>query len=68
MEVCKELITLSKEFNSYGHNLYIVGGYVRDKLMGIESHDIDFCITGMNEEKFMSLFPYAFKKGKFAIK
>ena len=29
MEVCEELLTLSKEFNKKGHKLYIVGGYVR---------------------------------------
>jgi len=56
---------MAKEISKNSGRLYYVGGYVRDKLMGIESHDIDFCITGMNENKFMSLFPHAFKKGKF---
>ena len=60
-----DFIELARKISENGGRLYFVGGYVRDKLMGIESHDIDFCITGMNEEKFMSLFPYAFKKGKF---
>lgn len=27
------------------HKLYVVGGYVRDKLLGIESKDIDFCFV-----------------------
>ncbi|MBE5813339.1 MAG: HD domain-containing protein [Clostridiales bacterium] len=58
-------IEMARIISANGGRLYFVGGYVRDKLMGIESHDIDFCITGMNEDKFMSLFPYAFKKGKF---
>lgn len=56
---------MARKISENDGRLYFVGGYVRDKLMGIESHDIDFCITGMNEDKFMSLFPYAFKKGKF---
>ena len=32
--------------------LYVVGGYVRDKLLGIESKDIDFCfvINQLNEQ------------------
>ncbi len=29
-------------------NLYLVGGYVRDELMGIKSKDIDFCVE-LNE-------------------
>lgn len=60
-----DFIEIAKKISQNDGRLYFVGGYVRDKLMGIESHDIDFCITGMNEDKFMSLFPYAFKKGKF---
>lgn len=43
MELCEELITLSKEFNKKGHPLYIVGGFVRDNLLGIDSTDIDIC-------------------------
>ena len=43
MEVCEELLTLSKEFNKNGYKLYIVGGYVRDNLLGITSTDIDIC-------------------------
>ena len=43
MEVCKELVTLSDEFNKRGHKLYIVGGYVRDSLLGINNPDIDIC-------------------------
>jgi len=41
MEVCEELEILSKEFNKHGHKLYIVGGYVRNHLLGIPSDDID---------------------------
>ena len=43
MELCEELITLSKEFNKKGHPLYIVGGFVRDSLLGQVSPDIDIC-------------------------
>lgn len=41
MEVCKELIALAKEFNKAHSTLYIVGGYVRDSLLGLTSQDID---------------------------
>lgn len=29
---------------------YIVGGFVRDKLLGIESRDIDYCVVGAKPE------------------
>ena len=34
MEVCNELRKLAKEFESRGHRLYIVGGYIRNFLLG----------------------------------
>ena len=34
-------IEILKKINDYGYLGYIVGGYVRDKLLGIESNDID---------------------------
>ena len=50
MEVCEELLTLSKEFNNKGHKLYIVGGYVRDSLLGLHNEDIDICSSMPCEE------------------
>lgn len=29
---------------------YIVGGYVRDKLLGIDSRDVDYCVVGATPE------------------
>lgn len=43
MEVCKELEILAEEFNKKNATLYIVGGYVRDSLLGLENEDIDIC-------------------------
>ncbi len=54
MEVLEELLTLSKEFNSKGHKLYIVGGYVRDSLLGLHNEDIDIC-SSMPCEDVMKL-------------
>ena len=39
----KYLDELSRIFASHGHTLYIVGGYVRDALLGYVSDDIDIC-------------------------
>jgi len=38
------------------YQIYIVGGYVRDKLMGIKSNDIDFCfIIKQNENQNITI-------------
>lgn len=55
----------AKKIKENGGRLYYVGGYVRDKLMGKTSKDIDFCVTGISQETFLSLFPNAFIKGAF---
>ncbi len=48
--------------------LYLVGGAVRDKITGMNSHDEDYCVTGISASKFKELFPEAFARGKaFAI-
>ena len=49
MEVCEELVKLAKEFNKHKATLYIVGGYVRDGLMGFSNQDIDIA-SALNEE------------------
>lgn len=38
---------------------YIVGGYNRDKIMGLKPKDIDYCVVGSNPEEMISL---GFKK------
>ena len=50
MEVCNELKTLSYEFNKLGHKLYIVGGYVRDNILGLPSEDIDITSSMPTDE------------------
>ena len=41
---------LSDIFLRHGHTLYIVGGYVRDALLGFESDDIDICSDALPED------------------
>ena len=41
---------LSDIFSRHGHTLYIVGGYVRDALLGFESDDIDICSDALPED------------------
>ena len=41
-----------------GYEAYVVGGYVRDLLLGISSYDIDIC-TNATPKELMSIFPSA---------
>lgn len=47
-----------------GGNLYLVGGAIRDKLLGIVNHDEDYCVTGLSFEEFKRIFPEAIVRGK----
>jgi tRNA nucleotidyltransferase/poly(A) polymerase len=46
----KYLDELSRIFADNGHTLYIVGGYVRDALLGYLSDDIDICSDALPEK------------------
>ena len=48
-------------FNDNGYEAYIVGGFVRDYLLGVESHDIDIT-TNCPYELILTLFKSGFKK------
>ena len=41
---------LSQEFFKHGHDLFIVGGYIRDFLLGYEGSDIDICSKATPEQ------------------
>lgn len=45
-------------------NGYLVGGAVRDKLAGLAPKDNDYCVTGLDQSTFESLFPAALLQGK----
>lgn len=47
-----------------GGRLYLVGGAVRDELLGIKNYDEDYCVTGITHDEFVSLFPESFCRGK----
>lgn len=54
IELSKEIILLSKLFTSAGHQLYLVGGAVRDALMGLPPKDIDLA-TDADPDKIIDL-------------
>lgn len=60
--------SIADKIKNAGGNLYLVGGAVRDRLLGKETHDEDYCVTGISYEKFQELFPEAHIRGKaFAV-
>ncbi len=44
--------------------LYLVGGAVRDGLLGMKVKDEDYCVVGLSHEQFVKLFPEAISRGK----
>lgn len=59
-----EIMEIAKTIKENGGNLYLVGGAVRDKYLGIEPKDKDYCVTGLTDKEFEKIFPKAIKTGK----
>jgi len=55
---------IANKIKENGGTLYLVGGAVRDKLLGNEIHDKDYCVTGITATQFKQLFPESFLRGK----
>jgi tRNA nucleotidyltransferase (CCA-adding enzyme) len=50
-------------FKVLSHKTFMVGGAIRNELMGKKAHDFDFVIADTSEEEFMKVFPEAKKVG-----
>lgn len=48
--VSKELAELESVFSGHGYKIYLVGGAVRDHLLGISNHDYDFTTDAEPQE------------------
>ena len=59
-----EILEIAKRIEQTGGNLYLVGGAVRDKLLGKACYDEDFCVTGLSKEEFEKIFPESVCRGK----
>lgn len=46
----EEALQLLKKINSYGFSAYIIGGFPRDKYLGVENNDIDICTNMIPDE------------------
>ena len=53
LETIKQVLEV---MNHYGYQSYVVGGYVRDYLLGIDSNDIDIC-TNATPKQLQEIFP-----------
>lgn len=58
------VIEIAEKISKYGGRLYLVGGAVRDTLLGITPKDYDYCVTGLEKEDFIRIFPEAQLQGK----
>ena len=44
----KAIVDIAKKIEQNGGRLYLVGGAIRDELLGIENKDEDYCVTGLS--------------------
>lgn len=57
----KEIANVIKQNSG---RLYLVGGDVRDSMLGRPICDEDYCVCGLDKEKFLELFPNSYSRGK----
>lgn len=55
---------IAKKIEAAGGKLYLVGGAIRDEIIGNDVYDRDYSVTGITKEKFQELFPEAINRGK----
>ena len=59
-----DIYEIANKIKSHGGNVYLVGGAIRDKLLGIANNDEDYCVIGLSFDEFRELFPEAYVRGK----
>ncbi len=57
----KKISKVLEKLENKGYEAYIVGGYTRDMLLGVNSYDIDIC-TNATPKELVSIFPCASSK------
>lgn len=60
-----EILEIARKIKNNGGKLYLVGGALRDELLGKTIHDEDYCVVGLSNSEFEKLFPDSKKRGKF---
>lgn len=59
-----DIKVIAEKIHKNGGRLYLVGGAVRNLLLGITPKDYDYCVTGLTADEFLEIFPNAFLRGK----
>ena len=54
---------VAKRIALNGGRMYLVGGAVRDRVLGIDPHDEDYCVTGIELSDFIDMFGDARVRG-----
>ncbi len=70
MPVPRNIRDFSQVFRDNGYSLYVVGGAVRDYLLGIENSDWDFCTDATPDQvisMFRSVIPTGIKHGTVTV-
>src|SRR5574344_779561 len=62
IDVPEDLCKVNEIFSSHGHKAYLVGGAVRDTLLGKSMHDCDLA-TNATPEQVMSIFHHVIATG-----
>lgn len=55
---------IAEKIKIAGGKLYAVGGALRDKIIGKQNYDEDYCVVGITAKKFKEIFPQSFSRGK----
>ena len=64
MKENKNIVEIAKKIEQAGGRLYLVGGALRDKIMGNTVKDEDYCVVGIEQDVFEKIFPKANIRGK----
>ena len=72
MEIPNKIIEILSKLEAAGHEAYIVGGCVRDSLMGHQPHDFDITTSALPEETMsvfsdMQVIPTGLKHGTVTV-
>ncbi len=59
-----KILQIAQEIYQKGGRLYLVGGAVRDEIIGTNTHDKDYCVTGLSSKEFLEILPEAKIIGK----
>jgi tRNA nucleotidyltransferase (CCA-adding enzyme) len=58
------VLEIAEKIRKKGGRFYLVGGPVRDKVMGKKPKDLDYCVIGLTKQQFESAFPNAKLQGQ----